>query len=459
MFCKTMIKKQIVMKRKLMGMIAGILLLLGACAGETSTTFTFLYPATEKRTVELEVAGERESLVFEVVDSLRRATVTLPLDGGEYARLWVGDMPYTVWMEAGKPWTAEFKWNAWRFTGEGAAANTYLNGHFRNGVLFYDYYRIPNTQFREKLDRMIGERMDSLRVVALGEPFTGLERKRLRCVWERHLASGVVYGEWKDGQMEAATDTRAELEHAVEEDAALRDMPDYLDAKYMAVAALARWNNPEADAYDQVLMALRLATGRFRDERTVSYLVERTVMKYLESAPSGDMAEMDAAFRRWVKDSTAVAAYEAIVAKARALAKGRPAAEFAFTDMEGDTVRLSDFRGRYVYVDLWATWCGPCNAEIPHLKRLEERMRGRNIAFVGMSSDRDREAWASFVRERGLGGTQLFMGDDDSFLRAVHCEGIPRFLLIDPEGRYVNADMTRPSNPATLATLEALPGI
>ena len=441
------------------GIGVGAALLLGACAREEATTFTFRYPMDERRTVELETADGRESLAFAVADTLLRAAVTLPLSGGEYARLWVGDQFRTVWMEAGRPWTAEFRWNEWRFTGEGAAANAYLNGRFRNQVLFIDYYRIPNERFREKLERAMAEREDSLRAAALGEPFIGLERKRLRYQRNLHIAYGVIYGEPRDGRPDTVAGTMADLRRAAAEDTASWPIPEYRESVYGALSALAKLKASGRPAREQALDVVRAATGDYRDGRLVAYLVERKVMEYLRNVELGDMAEMDAAFRRWVKDSAAVAAYEAIVAKARALAKGRPAAEFAFTDVEGDTVRLSDFRGRYVYVDLWAMWCGPCNAEIPHLKRLEERMRGRNIAFVGMSSDRDREAWEEFVRERGLGGTQLFMGGDDSFLRAVHCEGIPRFLLIDPEGNYVNADMTRPSNPATLATLEALPGI
>ena len=436
-----------------------VALLLNACVREEAMTFTLLYPKDERRTVELEAAGGRTALAFEAGDSLLRAAVTLPLDGGEYARLWVGDQYRTVWMEAGKPWTAEFRWNEWQFTGEGAAANTCLNGRYVNQVLFIDYYRIPNAQFREKLERAVAEREDSLRKADLGEPFTGQERKRLRYVRNLHIASGVIYGEPCDGRPDTVAGTMAELRLAAVEDTASWSIPEYRESVYGALSALARLEEAGRSAREQALDVVRAATGDYRDGRLVSYLVKRKVMEYLRNVEPGDMGEMDAAFRRWVRDSAAVAEYEGILAKARALAEGQPAAGFAYEDMEGDTVRLSDFRGRYVYVDLWATWCGPCNAEIPHLKRLEERMRGRNIAFVGMSSDKDREAWARFVRERGLGGTQLFMGGDDSFLRAVHCEGIPRFLLIDPEGRYVNADMTRPSNPATAATLEALPGI
>lgn len=446
-------------KRKLVVLLCGAALFGGSCAGERTTTFTFLCPTNEHRAMAVETAGGRTALTFEAGDSARQALLTLPLRGGEYARLWVGDLPYTVWMEEGRPWTAEFKWNTWQFTGEGAAENRYLNGAYLNQVYFVEYYRIPNKQFREKLEVVMAEREDSLRAVGLDGAFVGLERKRLKYVKEKHVASGVIYGETIAGKPDTAAGTMADLRRAMEEDTSAWRIPEYREAKYLTLSALARLDGEERDVYRTALGVLRMAEDSFRDERLVSYVVARKVDEYLRNTDLGDMVEMDALFRRWVRDSAAVVAYKDIVARTRKLAKGRPAAAFTFEDTEGKPVSLSDFRGKYVYIDLWATWCGPCNAEIPHLRRLEERLRGKSIVFVGISSDKDKEAWKRFVKERELGGVQLFMNGDRRFMEEIHCEGIPRFLLIDREGNYVDADMSRPSDPATLSALEGLPGL
>ena len=120
---------------------------------------------------------------------------------------------------------------------------------------------------------------------------------------------------------------------------------------------------------------------------------------------------------------------------------------------------LSDFKGKYVYVDLWATWCGPCNAEIPALKKLEEDFQGRNIYFVSISCDKNQKEWEKFVRERSLGGIQLHMRGNNKYMRELGDNGIPRFLLIDREGNFINANMSRPSDPKTLKVLRELEGI
>jgi thiol-disulfide isomerase/thioredoxin len=133
---------------------------------------------------------------------------------------------------------------------------------------------------------------------------------------------------------------------------------------------------------------------------------------------------------------------------------------FNYENHKGGTTKLEDLRGKYVYVDVWATWCGPCIAEIPSLKKVEEQFHGKNIEFVSISIDtkRDYEKWKKFVVTKELGGIQLFADNDwnSDFVKAYGITGIPRFLLIDPKGNIVNASADRPSNPALTAQLEAL---
>jgi thiol-disulfide isomerase/thioredoxin len=140
--------------------------------------------------------------------------------------------------------------------------------------------------------------------------------------------------------------------------------------------------------------------------------------------------------------------------------KGTPAPAFTGKDIDGNDVSLSDFRGKYVLIDIWATWCGFCIPEIPHLKALEERLHGRPIALVSISTDKDKAAWEKMVRDQHLPGIQLHAGDDRAFSRAFDINGIPRFILLDREGNYLDPNMaTRPSNPALYPLLEALEGL
>ena len=124
----------------------------------------------------------------------------------------------------------------------------------------------------------------------------------------------------------------------------------------------------------------------------------------------------------------------------------------AFTNYEnykGGTSSLADFKGKYVYIDVWATWCGPCIQQIPFLQTLEKKYHGKNIEFISISIDKAnvKDKWKQMIADKNMGGVQLFAGEDQSFSRAYQISGIPRFILIDPEGNIVEANAPRPSDP------------
>jgi thiol-disulfide isomerase/thioredoxin len=142
----------------------------------------------------------------------------------------------------------------------------------------------------------------------------------------------------------------------------------------------------------------------------------------------------------------------------KATAKGTPSPKFEdYADFKGGKKSLASFKGKYVYIDIWATWCGPCIKQIPFLSTLEEEYHDKNIAFVSISTDESRRSggswdaaekkWKDFVEAKQLSGTQLWAGQDLSFQKAYQINAIPRFILIDPQGNIVNANAPRPSDP------------
>lgn len=132
------------------------------------------------------------------------------------------------------------------------------------------------------------------------------------------------------------------------------------------------------------------------------------------------------------------------------LAKGAPSPEFSYENYEGGKLTLVDLKGKFVYIDVWATWCGPCKREIPFLKQVEEKYHGKNISFVSISIDeiKDHDTWKNFVKDQQLGGIQLYADNawKSDFVQNYGIEGIPRFILLDPEGRIVDASAPRPSD-------------
>lgn len=106
----------------------------------------------------------------------------------------------------------------------------------------------------------------------------------------------------------------------------------------------------------------------------------------------------------------------------------------ALQNVQGETVILEEFKGRYVYIDLWASWCIPCRKEIPFLQKLEKAYEGKNIAFVSISLDKKSSTWKSTLEALQMHGHQLF-GGESAFADQLNVTSIPHFLLYDPDGK------------------------
>ncbi|CAL2093389.1 Thioredoxin domain-containing protein [Tenacibaculum sp. 190524A02b] len=141
------------------------------------------------------------------------------------------------------------------------------------------------------------------------------------------------------------------------------------------------------------------------------------------------------------------------------LNKGTPSPKFTkFENYEGGTMSLDDLKGKYVYIDVWATWCFPCKKEIPYLKSVEKQYHNKNIVFVSISTDakRNYDTWKKMIKDKEMGGVQLYANEDQSFSRAYFINSIPRFILIDPQGNIVDADAPRPSDPRLIELFNSL---
>lgn len=131
----------------------------------------------------------------------------------------------------------------------------------------------------------------------------------------------------------------------------------------------------------------------------------------------------------------------------KSLAKGNPAPDFKYVNLEGDSMTMEDFRGKVVYIDVWATWCGPCIAEHPYMEELQKQFENDSVAFLAVSVDSSPEPWKKMVKEKKLGGIHLFAEGEwnASIMKNYGISGIPRFILIDQQGKIVNANAARPS--------------
>ena len=131
------------------------------------------------------------------------------------------------------------------------------------------------------------------------------------------------------------------------------------------------------------------------------------------------------------------------------LKKGSPSPSFNYPDSSGKNISLESLKGKLVYVDVWATWCGPCKAQIPFLKQLEEKYREEDIAFVSLSIDqlKNISQWKDMIVDKKLEGIQIIADKAwrSKFVTDYVIEGIPRFILIDKDGNLMDPMAPRPA--------------
>ncbi|HEX8315777.1 MAG TPA: TlpA disulfide reductase family protein, partial [Flavisolibacter sp.] len=121
----------------------------------------------------------------------------------------------------------------------------------------------------------------------------------------------------------------------------------------------------------------------------------------------------------------------------------RKAPEFSQPDMNGKPVSLASFKGKYVLVDFWASWCKPCRQENPNVVKAYNEFKDKNFTVFGVSLDQEKTAWQQAVQQDGL--TWTHVSDlkywDNEAVRLYGIQGIPANFLVDPQGNIIAQDL------------------
>jgi thiol-disulfide isomerase/thioredoxin len=139
-------------------------------------------------------------------------------------------------------------------------------------------------------------------------------------------------------------------------------------------------------------------------------------------------------------------------------AKRKAAPNFTLRSIDGKKVSLSDLKGQVVYIDFWASWCGPCLGEMPASKKLRESEVGKKVTFVYISIDSKEDKWKAAVASKDIKGVNLISmnGMEDSLGDKYQFPYIPRYVLIDKQGKIADEDARRPSENGISKDLETL---
>ena len=117
--------------------------------------------------------------------------------------------------------------------------------------------------------------------------------------------------------------------------------------------------------------------------------------------------------------------------------------DFDEKDLDGNPLSIASFKGKLVLIDFWATWCGPCIAELPNLLKTYEKHHDKGFEIIGISLDKDRDKLTTFIKEKKMGWPQFFDGQgwQNSLAAKYGVMSIPATYLLDKEGKIIAAGL------------------
>ncbi len=335
-----------------------------------------------------------------------------------------------------------------KYGGTSEKENNYLaQKQLKTEQIYVDpaaFFSVDPNSFKSKVTAYKTELNKDLSQEGINDEFKKLETKNIDYFYYMMLAQyPMAHKYFTQNEPVLPDDFNKEIEMLnLENEADFNSIPAYKQFVFYKISnQISEAKSPEET--EKIISAIK--------SQQIKDAVMKEFLLYFVASGSSDAERYHNYILKNAKDEKIKKESREAFAKVQKLLPGKPSPKFSYPDINGKSVSLDDLKGKLVYVDVWATWCGPCIREIPSLKQLEKDYHGKNIEFVSMSIDpqQDKGKWEKMVREKELKGIQIFADKDwkSQFVQEYGIKGIPRFILIDAAGNILNADAPRPSDP------------
>lgn len=397
------------------------------------------------------------------IDATGNGTIEINDFTPQYVLLQYGRARRTLYLDPAQDLTISFDggemWKAINFDGAAATVNTYLNTGKIKNLTFQDT-KLTEDAFMNRADSLFAANNEILKAANLPAAFTDKEKTRLKYFTYGFFPMHPMYYVYQtqDSTHVASDAFYNKLQSLITIDSNLLTLPEYKEFLPNAIASMSNQGVTEKSE-NTTEQFVNYIDKNIKDAKVAEYLVNLFVYGNISSRGLDGSDALISMFNKHVKDAKMLDKFNTLCTKWEKLKAGTPSPTFSCPDIDGKTVALADLKGKFVYIDVWATWCGPCRGELPHLKTLEEKYADKDIYFVSLSCDKNKKAWENMVKKDEMKGIQLHLGVESPFMDAYLINGIPRFILLDRNGKIISANMTRPSDPKTAEKFNELLGL
>lgn len=438
-----------------MMMVALLLLGLSACAGPKFARLHGSLKEFGSNNVKMELAGAvgdvsdinairipvNDDGTFDLVVPLEKPTYfqvgrnTLYLTPGD-------DMEVNLGTSQPQSW----------FKGQGADVNTYLKGRLfpKAGSFLEAGWNVKGSfeETKKYIDDRAAQREKELKALPnASKEFVELEMMRIKA----DVANSYMAYLWYSDLLEDCK-TREEGEKIANE--FNKSIREYINPllkeisakdKYLDVAVV---RDVLLSCYEMDASIFDFSKSQRLKELNDAYVTGERMDEEMTKALYDELY----AFGSKLKNADFKQAFLGRLEKRAKLMEGRPAIDFVVVNMDGKKGKLSDYKGKVLFVDFWATWCMPCLGEMPYFNELSKQFP--NIQFVGISLDDNTEVWLNKLKGDADHGKVLELFSTDPLVRTGwDITGIPRFLLIDKDFNIISASAPRPSEKDVIVPL------
>lgn len=332
------------------------------------------------------------------------------------------------------------------FRGSLAGINRYLKE--QEVAVFFDraYYELPEDEFIQRMKDLLEEKKQLLIAKNFEDDFTALEIERIRYTVAERVSFYPLYQiQFKNNKEYQQGENFKTFMASF----SLNNERLFKSLEYRSfLLNYVNLQNSSSEVENRTDRIADYILSRISSQSIKDFLLTETVYQHIQENNGLNNAEyVIKVFRRECKDRRLREYVESMIANWEKLMPGKKAPDFVVTDEKGEAIRLDDFKGSYLYISVWATWCVPCKNELPYLNLLQENYNGRNIKFLTISIDKEnnREQWLKFLDDYNYSGLHAIVDNHGLFTQQYMIISIPRFILISPEGVIINSNAPRPS--------------